>query len=488
MSSLAPSPRGKFAVWWIENYLVHGEGDYFGKPFVLTEEQKRFVFRVYEQRDDGQRRYRRVLRGRAKGDGKTALAAALGCVELGAAGTHGFPDSPSILVAAASFEQADLVFGAARSMIGESPALRGHFDVHDTEILRKDGPGHMRRVAAAAGTNDGARLSLLIADELHEWVDRRERVHTVLANGLAKRADGWELNITTAGSDLTSLLGRLYEHGRRVEAGEVQDEQFLFDWLEAPADFDLEDPEQREAALRSCNPHIGEFVSLESRMQRYHQVPEFEFRRYYLNQWTSATEAWLPPNAWQSCFEPLVVIPKGASVVLGVDIGTKRDSTAIARLWKRDDGRVIVEAEVFTPTRGGEALELSVVEAAVMRNADEYHVLEVAYDKWAFLRSAQELEARGLVMVQIDQNPERMCPLSASVFEAIQGRVLAHDGDPVLAAHVQAGATKVHDRGWRLVKGKATRPIDALMAMTFAYSRILDGDNTYDGPLLEVLY
>jgi phage terminase large subunit-like protein len=36
----------------------------------------------------------------------------------------------------------------------------------------------MYRVAAVAGTNDGGNHSFRIADELHEWDGRKERVHS----------------------------------------------------------------------------------------------------------------------------------------------------------------------------------------------------------------------------------------------------------------------------------------------------------------------
>src|SRR4030095_4730778 len=115
-------------------------------------------------------------------------------------------------------EQADECFSAARTMITQGP-LKEYLDVFDTEILPKHGPGRAYRVAAAAGTNDGKRPTFLVADELHEWVGNKERVYLVLSNGRAKRNDAWELAISTAGWDTTSLLGTLYSHGRRIEAG-----------------------------------------------------------------------------------------------------------------------------------------------------------------------------------------------------------------------------------------------------------------------------
>jgi phage terminase large subunit-like protein len=329
-ASRSPSPppsRGGMVCTYIERNLVHSQGDFYGQPFRLTPEQKRFIWNAYELRPDGRRRYRRVLRGRPKGDGKTELAAAIGCVELGLAGQHGFPKAPEIPVAAASFEQADLLFGAAKAMISEGP-LAPFFECFDTEILRTDGPGRMFRVAAQAGTNDGLRPTFFLADELHEWTGGKERVHLVIENGLAKRRDAWSLGISTAGSDKETLLGRLYDHGKRIEAGEIEDDGFLFDWLEAAEGFDLETEDGLLAAVLSCNPHAERFGMLEGILRRYGEVPRFEFERYNLNRWTEADDSWVSPSDWDGCAGTVALEPD-QEVWLGVDIGGQKDSSAV---------------------------------------------------------------------------------------------------------------------------------------------------------------
>jgi len=67
---------------------------------------------------------------------------------------------------------------------------------------------------------------------------------------------------------------------------------------------------------------------------------------------------------------------------------------------------------------------------------------------------------------------ERMTQASMALHEAIIQGEIVHAGDPILSAHVRAGAAKHHDRGWRLDKGKSRRPIDALIGMALAYSRL----------------
>ena len=190
---LAASNGGR-VVKFIENFCVHGEGDFYGAPFKLDLWQKQLIYNLYELNEDRSRKYREALVGVPKGNGKSQLAAAIGLYELLGAGTV----SPLVTVAAASFEQADLVFGTMRTMCEQSPYLKNVTEVFNNSIGVKKGPGRVFRVAAKAGTADGGRNSAFIADEIHEWsTPNLQRVHYVLSNNTAKRKDSLILNITT---------------------------------------------------------------------------------------------------------------------------------------------------------------------------------------------------------------------------------------------------------------------------------------------------
>jgi phage terminase large subunit-like protein len=128
-----------------------------------------------------------------------------------------------------------------------------------------------------------------------------------------------------------------------------------------------------------------------------------------------------------------------------------------------------------------QAADLARVEEKIRGLAREFNVHEVAYDPWSFARSAEMLSDEGLPMVEFPQSPERMATASAGLYEAIISKVIAHDGDPVLGAHVAAGSTKETERGWRLVKNPKTRkPIDALIALALAFNRAESGASVYE--------
>lgn len=475
---------GPFVCAWIEKCLVHAEGDFLGEPFRLRPWQKRFLYEAYELRKDGSRQRDRALLGLPKGNGKTELGAAIGCVEL--AGPVVFdgwdPDgkpkarartAPDIPVAAASFEQADTLFGAARTMISEGP-LAPLFDVFDTEIMPKKGTGRMYRVAAVAGTNDGRRPTFLLSDELHEWTGNKERVHLVLSNGRAKRADAWELSISTAGWDPGSLLGRVYAHGQRVEAGEVEDPRFLFRWSEAPDHLDLKDPEALEIAIRAANPAAGDFLPIENVVQRYREIPEHEFRRYYLNQWTAAPDRWFPPGQWEACEDPRGDVPDGTPIVLGFDGSYSGDSTAIVGCTLEESPHLFVVEAWEKPAIGGDGWRVDIldVENAVREACGRWQVEMIGCDPFRWQRSMAVLQGAGLPVVEWPSHlPSRMSPACTQFQDAVAEGRLSHDGDERLAKHIGNAVVKIDSRGPRITKDheKSDRKIDLAVAAVLAF-------------------
>lgn len=470
---LAPT-LGPTVCKWIERYLVHAEGDYFGEPFKLRRWQKRLVYRAYEL-NRGRRRYHRALWGMPKGQGKTEMAAALALAELGGPVTpDGLRISPDIPVAAASFEQADILFGAARTMVTEGP-LSEHFEVYETEILPKQRPGRLYRVAAVAGTNDGRRPTFFLSDELHEWSGKKERVHLVLSNGRAKRADAWELAITTAGWDMQSLLGRMYAHGKRAMAGEVKDPHFLFEWFTTTKDYDLEDPEQLEAAVREANPALGDFLPLDNIIRRYHEAPEHEFRRYHLNQWVSAPERWMPADIWDACAVSRDISEK-TPVVLGFDGSYNQDSTALIGCTTDDPAHLFTVAAWERPEGLKDwSIDKEEVFGAIEEAVGKWKVLRLGFDDtfgrvWSL--DMEALASRGLEVVEWPtRSLSRMAPACGQFYGAVKNGHLTHGPDKRLDAHMANAVEKGSRWGPVITKDykNSLRHIDLAVAAVIAY-------------------
>lgn len=333
--------------------------------------------------------------------------------------------------------------------------------------------GFLRVLAADGRLQHGLSPSVWLTDEWHAFTtEKQEEAYNAGATALHKRPDSLDLAITTAGFDKESQLGRRYD--QMLAAPDVVvlpgviiardfESRSLMIWRGAAAELDVDDP----ASWRLANP--ASWLPLAEIAILRKKLPEHIFRRLILNQWTKSATAWLPNGAWPGCFDAGAVIPVGARVFLGVDIGLTNDSSAVVIAWVRDDGRIVVQAKVWRPAGDGTPLDLSLIEQHIRDLRERYQVETVAFDPHMFGRSAQMLSDEGLWMQAFPQSNERMAPASQLLYDLITSARIAHDGDPVLADHVASGATTyVGDRAWRVTKRKATGKIDALVALILA--------------------
>jgi phage terminase large subunit-like protein len=499
------STFGPLVCWWIEKVLRHGEGDSFGKPIVLDPFQRYIVDRIYEfWPDTGELCHNRILIGVGKGNSKTELLGDIGDAEL--AGPIA-PVSPNVSISAASYEQADKVFGAAKTGALEGD-LGPFVDAFETEMQLRGKPGIMRRIAAVAGTNDGGLETCHIGDEVHEWLgERASRVWTILGNSLKKRVPrsanptlkvqrvgALQIGITTAGDDKDTLLGRLYEHGKRVASGEIVDPGFLFMWWEADPKWDLEDAGQLRAAVLEANPAAGSFLSTANLLGRYVELKAegkvHEFRRYHLNQWVSSPLDWVAHDLIDASFRiPGKQAPppkRGTSIVLGFDGSNNRDATALIGWTVDSDYGFVVDA--WEPS-DGEAVSRTEVDAAVHRAFSTWDVLELAGDPpgwrteletWEAEFGTRELDeahdrvmGSGKVLRFATFQYARFGPACAEFKTAMLTGGPEIDGHPILVRHLKNAQAYDTRHGQVIVKDSKTSPrkIDAADAAIIARHR-----------------
>lgn len=474
--------HGGLAVQWIQDNCICGEGDFYGQPIKLRADQQLFLWRWYEYCPNcNQWRFDEALRGEATGGGKTTFIAAVVVLEFA-----GPPEiavsSPNIPIAAASFEQADLLFSTVATMCGgrdqiahESP-LCGFFEVYDTEITFADGrPGRIFRIAAVAGTNEGGLPTLFVRDEFHEWGEpgsNRARVATVVGKSTRKRrtphGSGRIISLSTAGFDVDhSILGELYKLGKRVERDQRVSPRFLMDWREAPDGLDYKLAKNREKAVVAASGAAGVLWNVADRVNDWGKpaMPAHEWIRYYANRWVDVAEdSWLQdhPGAWTSCEGRWRSDPSNPFVV-SVDMALKRDSVAVARVEQLPDGRYAVIGKIWNPD-GGQIDHREVFDYA-KGLATGSGFRGVVYDPRFFELPARMLEDEGILAIQFDQSPQRMAPACGLAFDLIVGKKVVHDGDPDQAAHIKAAVKRVQERGFTLSKGKSKRHIDFAVAM-----------------------
>lgn len=446
--------------------LRHTKGPKILQPFVTEPWQDDDWDLIYETDENGKRLWRTVLYGVSRGCGKSPVTARAGLFEL--LSRH---DNPEVYCTAGSKDQAALIHGFARGMVESGPLIR-HIKPQRSMLILRNRPGFLKVLAADGLLQHGLSPAVWLIDEWHAFTtEKQEELTNAGETALHKRPDSVEIAISTAGFDKASQLGRRYDAmlaapdvwaGPGIIIARDWESRSLMIWRGAPDDADIDDP----ATWRLGSP--ASWLELDEIRVLRRKLPENVFRRLILNQWTKTATAWLPNGAWAACRGD-AEIPDGAGVWLGVDIGLKNDSSAVVIAYRRDDGKIIVRAKVWRPVGDGTPLDLSLVEEYIRECRDRFQVQTVAFDPHMFGRSAQMLSDEGLWMIEFPQSNERMAPASQVLYDLIVSQGIEHDGDPLFADHVAAGATTyVGDRAWRITKRKATGQIDALIALVLA--------------------
>lgn len=497
---------GGYVADWVEHHCVLTDSDYAGQPFRLMPWQRRLLYEMFEviegQDRDGNPRWIRkhlwALVGIPKKNGKTELVGALG--EFFLVGDD--EPSPNVIAAAASEEQAGLVFTAAKRMAEWSDTLAQVTDTQEKKILVPGKRGaQLVKVAAAAGTNDGKNVYVTLIDELHEWVTKKHTgVFTVLTQGGGARVEPFNVMITTAGSEEDSRCFEFYEHGVAVRAGEVVDDRFYMCWYEAPEELDYRSPEARRAA----NPSFGLILQDEFYEDMLTKRTEAEYRRYFLNQWTEHEDIWEAATLWDDR-QGRPELKEHLPTFVGVDIGRKNDSTAVVAVqWDQDEERLHVWQKLwmnpYPPNdtrRGSWKLNIAEVENELRRLREDFVTATLpgedtedellpgpafAYDPHFFSRSADDLEDEGLNMVEFPQTDTRMVPASQRLFELIKSGALVHDGNPAARRQIRSVVAKEKERGWRISKPAGSRKhVDFAIALAMAAYLATEAHESEDG-------
>jgi len=423
---------------------------------------------------DGLFATRTALIGLARKQGKSALMTGMGLWFL-----FNGDDGGEVYSCAAEKEQARITFGDARKIIEREPELAGMCNIY-RDVIEVPSTGSIWRVLSAeAYSKEGLNASAVIFDEVHALPNRE--LWDVMQLSMASRKQPMMLATTTCGvkTDSTgqdSTAYQLYQYGRKVSTGEIIDPTFKMFWWEAPADSD----HRLESTWMAANPGYGDLNSKADFESMVKRTPEAEFRTKRCNQWVSSQNSWLPAGLWDS-LQADVVVDDFADVVLGVDGSFNGDTTAIVAVTvpksKEDKPHVwLVKAwEKQANDPDDWRVDTLEVEQTIIEFAQKHpNTKEIAFDPFRWQRTMQALMDLGLPIVEYPStSARRMVGACAKVYDSVTEATLTHDGDALLARHIDNCKLKIDNLGPRIVKESraSSRRIDAAVAFVIAYDR-----------------
>lgn len=515
--------------WWSEYVNTPaGENDYAtmkflfecGRPlnaFVPTKEQARFTLWWYAIDKEGNWLYREGILRRIKGWGKDPFAAALALAELcGPVRFSHFDKNGEpvgkrqhaawVTIAAVSQDQTKNTFALFPVMM--SKKLKSEYSISPNRfIIYEEFGGRIESATSSPASMEGNRPTFVIENEIQWWgsgpdgkVNDGHAMHDVIEGNITKIPSARRLAICNAhipGND--SVLEMLHDKWMKIEAGDAVDVGMLYDALEAPADTPISeipsekvDPEGYAVGLAALMEGLliargdSVWLPLEEIMLSILDISNkvTESRRKFLNQVNAAEDSWVSPNEWArvALTDKLFALKKGERITLGFDGSKSNDWTALVAC-RVSDGCLFV-IKVWDPANYGGEIPREDVDTVVRNTIDKYDVVgfradirefEAYVDLWGQLcRKKVKVNASPNNPVAFDMrsNQKKFALDCERFYDAVVGREVFHDNNPVLRQHVLNA--KIHPTIYdansiRKASKDSSRKIDAAVCAVLAF-------------------
>lgn len=451
------------------------------------------------RKKDDTRRYRTILIFVPRKNGKSIIGGGVGVYMFTADGEFG----AEVYSGATTEKQAWEVFRPAKLMVDRTPELRDHYgvEVNASNMCRLDDGSRFEPVIGKPG--DGSSPSCAIVDEFHEHQD--STLFDTMETGMGAREQPLMLVITTAGSSIGGPCHQLVRDAERMLEGAI-DRPDLWAMLYT---IDPGDDWTSEAVLIKANPNYGvsingDFLQARQRDAMQSAAKQATFRTKHLNEWVGAKNAWLNMRRWKEApARKSLAELEGRPCIIGLDLASKIDIAGNLLLFPPVEGdpiwhvhgryylpevRVIEQLDSNTARyrefdalglltlTDGEVIDFEVIKEDLREFAGRFDVQQVAYDPWQATQLAQEMQAEGLLMVEVRQTVQNISEPMKELEAMTLRKVLAHGDCPILtwmASNVIA-KLDVKDNIYPN-KERPENKIDGIVGLIMAISRAIAG-------------
>lgn len=382
----------------------------------------------------------------------------------------------------------------AEIMVEQSDDLQERFKVNHGAAHRgiycDRNKSFIQPLTSKPESTDGLKIHMAANDEIKDWEDFE--IYDTIKNGTAANPNSLIDNITTAGSDRSSLGYERQEYLKKVLEGSIKDEQTfgviytiddedrdIFNQALAEKDpFPLVEP-----IIKKANPNYGVSVGEDYYRQMVNEAKNSErkkndFFTKHLNVWINAMDHYYSIVVWlNECEEPETVIPDaftGKPCYLHLDLAARKDICSMYGLFPygtTQDGKsrfatfginFLPEAVVSENIVGrrseynawaemghfhltpGNTTDEDKIEEELKAWSKKYRVMKVGFDEWNAWHLADAAKSMRLNPILIKQTTknlsEPMKELEAWITyrrpsddgRGVPDPRIIHGGDPVL--------------------------------------------------------
>lgn len=349
-------------------------------PVSLYPTQQRFAERLYATGPDGRRTIRRAGYFAPKKSGKTGFVGMIVCHHLF------FGDEPNreIPIFAWDMDQTAYLFEAVSGLIRRNRVLREWATIGKREIVVEDELGKhvVRRIARDEMGSHGGNPSLVVGDEA--WTLPNASMLSALSFS-PLRANPLVLLTSYAGFESDMMPGRpLYDWWLKCQPDAEPDPSFLGVWMTG------------DDARREVPWWTPEWIAEQARLLA--SEPD-EFQRLMENRWAAGARALFTPEQVAALVDTshrrCEAAPVGAQRLAFVDLGLKRDHTAIVTVHREPNGVVEVDDIFHAIGTRDNPVSFERVEGHLLELHRRFKV-QIICDQWSASQLLQRMRSVGL--------------------------------------------------------------------------------------------
>ena len=305
------------------NGLTLKGGDHDGAGFKVLAWEKRFITGAFKVEGD-------VALTVARGNGKSALVAALACCVVDPCGPlHG--NRREVECVASSFEQSRTIFEDVLSFLGERFDLgnrhewRRQDSANRATLEYRPTGARVRCLGSDPARAHGLRPYWALLDEPAQWErSTRDRMLAAIRTGLGKVPGSRLFALGTRPADSSHWFARLLESAPYTQSHTADPDADPF----------------KVATWRAANPSLDHLPSLREQIEREARDAKLDpdalaaFRSLRLNLGMSDVRESLlvSPETWKR-IEVAEPFPRRGAYVLGLDLGSTAAMSAAAGYW-----------------------------------------------------------------------------------------------------------------------------------------------------------
>jgi phage terminase large subunit-like protein len=349
---------------------------------------------------------------RPRGGSKTTDLAGIGAVAL----LEEAPAGSRSYAFAADRDQSALLLDALAGFASRTPEIAGALRIDAARVANIRTGATLQVMASDDASAWGLRPYLTIVDELAQWptTSGPRRLWRAIFSALPKVSNSRLVCLTSAGDPAHWSYGVLERALAQPDRWRVSQTPGPLSWID-PRDLE----EQR------------------------HELPEWDFARLHLNQWTAADDRLTNVDDLRACVTlegPLAPDPRWTYVV-SADLSTKRDTTVVAvchlePIISEVTGaslgeRMLLDRMVTWTPRGGQRVSLVEVEETIFQAARSFGA-PLVVDPWQAVGMAQRLRERGVFVEEFVFSQSSVGRLALTLHNLIKEHALAIPDDAAL--------------------------------------------------------